>query len=125
MQSGGSVSVGNGKYAELQIAGSGDSNEKLDVQGGTVTVFNGVPTDNKIYFFKAGANSGYTAAMTQSAGTVTANGIQFGGSTGTCASSATLQLGTTREMAAPDCRGSPVNERSSTTKRYFPAGRRS
>ena len=94
VQTGGTVTIGSGKYGELQISGSATSNGKLDVQGGTVTVAAGVPAANKIYLFKSGSNSGYTATMTQSGGTVTANGIQFGGDTGTydAASSATLQL---------------------------------
>lgn len=94
VQTGGTVTIGNGKYGELQISGSATSNGKLDVQGGTVTIAAGVPAANKIYLFKGGANAGYAAAMTQSGGTVTANGIQFGGDTGSYdpASSATLQL---------------------------------
>ena len=50
---------------------------------------------NKIYFFKAGSiDAPYLARMSQSGGTVTANGIQFGGDSGTydSASSAVLQL---------------------------------
>jgi autotransporter-associated beta strand protein len=88
------MTVGSGKYGELQIAGSTDSNGKLDVQGGTVTIAAGVPAANKIYFFKNGSSSGYSATMTQSGGTVTANGIQFGGDTGTydAGSSASLTL---------------------------------
>ncbi|MCU0795185.1 MAG: autotransporter-associated beta strand repeat-containing protein [Akkermansiaceae bacterium] len=94
VQSGGTVTVGNGKYGELQISGSATSNGKFDVQGGTVTIANGVPAANKIYLFKNGANAGYTATMTQSGGTVTANGIQFGGdgSTYDATSAASLQL---------------------------------
>lgn len=94
VQTGGTVNIGNGKYGELQISGSATANGKLDVQGGSLTVFAGVPAANKIYFFKSGANSGYTATMTQSGGTVTANGIQFGSDTGTydAASAASLQL---------------------------------
>jgi fibronectin-binding autotransporter adhesin len=94
VQTGGTVTIGSGKYGELQISGSATSNGKLDVQGGTVTIAAGVPAANKIYFFKSGSNSGYTSAMTQSGGTVTANGIQFGGDTGTydASSSATLTL---------------------------------
>ena len=94
VQTGGTVSIGNGKYGELQIAGSATSNGKLNVQGGAFTIAAGVPAANKIYLFKNGSNAGYAAAMTQSGGTVTANGIQFGGDTGTydAASSATLAL---------------------------------
>lgn len=94
VQAGGTVSIGTNKYGELQISGSATSNGKLDVQGGTVTINTGVPVANKIYLFKNGSNSGYAATMTQSGGTVTPNGIQFGGDTGTydAASSATLSL---------------------------------
>lgn len=94
VRTGGTVTIGSGKYGELQIAGSATSNGKLDVQGGAVTIAAGVPTANKIYFFKNGSNPGYSAAMTQSGGSVTANGIQFGGDTGShdATSSATLQL---------------------------------
>jgi autotransporter-associated beta strand protein len=66
---------------EIRIGNTTASNGTLNVTGGTVTVGTG-STANKIYFYKAGSNSGFTATMTQSAGTVTANGIQFGGSTG-------------------------------------------
>ena len=69
------------RSGEIRIGNNTASNGTLNVTGGTVTVGTG-STANKIYFHKAGANSGFTAAMTQSAGTVTANGIQFGGSTG-------------------------------------------
>jgi autotransporter-associated beta strand protein len=94
VQTGGTVSIGNGKYGELQISGSATSNGKLDVQGGALTIAAGVPAANKIYLFKNGSSSGYAATMIQSDGTVTANGIQFGGDTGTydAASSATLAL---------------------------------
>lgn len=94
VQTGGTVTIGNGKYGELQISGSATANGKLDVQGGTVTIAAGVPAANKIYLFKGGANAGYAASVTQSGGTVTANGIQFGSDTGSYdpASSATLQL---------------------------------
>jgi autotransporter-associated beta strand protein len=80
---GGTVNIGNNKYGELQISGSATSNGKLDVQGGNVNVFAGVAAANKIYLFKNGSNAGYTSTMIQSGGTVTANGIQFGGATGT------------------------------------------
>ena len=114
VQTGGTVTIGSGKAGELQIAGSADSNGKLDVQGGTVTIAAGVPAANQIYLFKAGAAAGYAATMTQSGGTVTANGIQFGGTSGTydTTSSATLTLsggslyigaqGMTRGSAATD-----------------------
>jgi mannosyl-glycoprotein endo-beta-N-acetylglucosaminidase len=95
VQDGGTLSVGtiSDRSGEMRLANTATSNGKLDVQGGTVTVGTG-STTNQIYLFKAGANSGYTATMLQSGGTVTANGIQFGGTTGTynAASSAALQL---------------------------------
>ena len=69
------------RSGEIRIGNNTASNGTLNVTGGTVTVGTG-STANKIYFHKAGAGAGFTAAMTQSAGTVTANGIQFGGSTG-------------------------------------------
>ena len=66
---------------EIQIAKTAASNGTLNVSGGTVTIGTGAP-ENEIYFFKAGSSAGYAANMTQSGGTVTTNGIQFGGSTG-------------------------------------------
>jgi fibronectin-binding autotransporter adhesin len=95
VQSGATVNIGTtaSRAGELRIASDATSNGKLDVQGGSVTIGTG-DAANKIYLFKGGSGSGYTATMTQSGGTVTANGIQFGGSTGTydAASSASLQL---------------------------------
>jgi autotransporter-associated beta strand protein len=84
VQSGGIVNIGTtaSRAGELRIALDTTSSGKLDVQGGTVTIGTGDATNNKIYFFKSGSGAGYNATMTQSAGTVTANGIQFGGSTG-------------------------------------------
>ena len=117
VQTGGTVTIGSGKAGELQIAGTGASNGTLDVQDGTVTIANGT-TSNKIYLFKAGASAGFAATMTQSGGNVTANGIQFGGTTGiydlTSAASLTLSggnlyvglQGITRGSAATDL---PVN----------------
>ena len=79
----GTVNIGTtaSRAGELRIAYDNVSSGKLDVQGGTVNVGTGA-TANQIYFFKGGSGAAYTAAMTQSAGTVTANGIQFGGATG-------------------------------------------
>jgi fibronectin-binding autotransporter adhesin len=81
--SGGIMSVGTtaSRSGEIRIGNTTASNGTFNVSGGTVTVGTG-STTNKIYFFKAGSADGYTAAMTQSAGTATANGIQFGGGTG-------------------------------------------
>jgi len=91
----GTVNIGTtaSRAGELRIASDAVSSGKLDVQGGTVTIGTG-DTANKIYFFKGGPGSGYTATITQSGGTVTANGRQFRDTTGTydAASSATLQL---------------------------------
>ena len=96
VQNGATVNIGTtaSRAGELRIAGNNVANGKLDVQGGTVTIGTGDPGNNQIYFFKSGADAGYTATMTQSGGTVTANGIQFGFTSGTYdpASSATLQL---------------------------------
>ncbi len=94
VQAGGAVSIGISKYGELQISGSATSNGKLDVQGGALTIGAGVPASNKIYLFKNGSSADYAAVLTQSGGTVTANGIQFGGDNGSydAASSATLAL---------------------------------
>lgn len=119
VQAGGNLNVGNGvsKAGELRLAFDSASNGKLDVQGGSVVVgqlTGTVTAANQIYFFKAGSSSGYAAEMTQSGGSVTANGIQFGGSTGTYhpASAANLTLssgdfyvgaqGITRGSAAAD-----------------------
>jgi autotransporter-associated beta strand protein len=109
------LNVGNATEmaGELLIAYDNVSNGTLNVTGGAATVGTG-KTDNKIYFFKAGSGFGYTAKMTQSGGTVTANGIQFGGTSGTydAASTANLTLsggvlyvgaqGITRVSAAAD-----------------------
>jgi autotransporter-associated beta strand protein len=87
------VGTTGSRSGEIRIGNTAASNGTLNVSGGTVTVGTGSAA-NQIYFFKAGSDAGFTAAMTQSAGTVTTNGIQFGGSTGTYAagSSATLTL---------------------------------
>ena len=93
--SAGTMNVGTtaNRAGEIQIAKTGSSNGALNVSGGTVTVGTG-STSNKIYFFKAGSAAGYAANMTQSAGTVTTNGIQFGSNSGTydATSSANLTL---------------------------------
>jgi autotransporter-associated beta strand protein len=90
----GALVTGTGTaFGEIQIAKAAASNGTLNVSGGTVTVGSGT-ANNEIYFFKAGASAGYTANLTQSGGTVTANGIQFGGTAGTydANSSANLTL---------------------------------
>ena len=84
VKSGATVNVGttSSRSGEIRIAKTPESNGTLDVQGGTLTIGTG-NTANKIYFFKAGAiDAPYLASMTQSGGTVTANGIQFGGDSG-------------------------------------------
>jgi autotransporter-associated beta strand protein len=95
VQTGGTVNIGTtaSRAGELRIGQNSAASGKLDVQGGTMTIGTG-DAANKIYFFKSGSGANYTATMTQSGGTVTANGIQFGGSSGTydIASSATLTL---------------------------------
>ena len=85
----GIVNVGTtaSRSGEIRIGNTTTSKGSLNVTGGTVTVGTG-STANKIYFHKAGSGA-FTAAMTQSAGTVTANGIQFGGSTGATTYNAT------------------------------------
>lgn len=95
VQDGATVNIGTtaSRAGELRIGASTNASGKFDVQGGAVTIGTGA-TANKIYFFKAGSSAGYTATMTQSGGTVTANGIQFCEVPATLdlASSATLQL---------------------------------
>ncbi len=94
VQTGGTVDIGTtaSKFGNLYISQTSDSSGRLDVQGGTVTIGTSDPL-NQIIFFQAGSTAGYTATMTQSGGTVTANGIQFGGGSGAYAGSgATLQL---------------------------------
>jgi autotransporter-associated beta strand protein len=96
VKSGATVSVGTtaDRSGEIRISNTPESNGTLDMQGGTLTVGTG-DTANKIYFFKAGTiDAPYLARMSQSGGTVTANGIQFGGASGAydAASSAALQL---------------------------------
>ena len=118
VKTGGTVNVGTtaGNSGYLAIVGDGDNGcGLLDVQGGALTVGTGNAA-NKLYFFEDGARAGKTATMTQSGGTVTAQGIQFGStsysSTHNPTASATLQLtggylyigslGITRGAAAAD-----------------------
>lgn len=96
LKNGATVNVGtaSGRSGEIRIANSPESNGTLDVQGGTLTIGTGDPA-NKIYFFKSGTiDAPYLARLNQSGGTVIANGIQFGGDSGTYdpASSAVLRL---------------------------------
>lgn len=116
LQTGATMNVGTtaSRSGEIRISRTPESNATLDVQGGTLNIGNG-DVANKIYFFKEGASDDfYLARMTQSGGTVIANGIQFGGDSGTydSASSAVLELsggslyvgaeGITRGSAAGD-----------------------
>jgi fibronectin-binding autotransporter adhesin len=82
---GGTLNVGtvSDRAGELLIASTANSNGTLNVTPNGTVKIGTTRAANKIYFFKNGSNSGFTAAMTQSGGTVTANGIQFGGTTGT------------------------------------------
>ncbi|MGA0846908.1 MAG: hypothetical protein ACO3RV_10220, partial [Luteolibacter sp.] len=102
------------RSGEIRIASTSESNGTLDVQGGILTV-GSASSQNKIYFFKAGASDApYLARMLQSGGTVITNGIQFGGDVGTYdpTSSAFLHLsggslyvgagGITRGLAADE-----------------------
>ncbi|MCB1130066.1 MAG: autotransporter-associated beta strand repeat-containing protein [Verrucomicrobiae bacterium] len=96
VKDGATVDVGTtaNRSGEIRIANTSESNGTLDVQGGTLTIGTGAAA-NKLYFVKAGATDApYLALMSQSGGTVTANGIQFGGDSGTydSASSAVLNL---------------------------------
>jgi autotransporter-associated beta strand protein len=95
VSSAGIMNVGTtaSRSGEIRIGNTSASNGTLNVSGGTVTVGDG-STTNQIYFFKAGAEASRSATMTQSNGTVTTNGIQFGGSSGTydATSSASLTL---------------------------------
>ena len=81
-----------GTYGAIRIGNDKASNGTFNVTGGTVTVGTGA-VGNKIYFFaNNGSDAGYTATMNQSAGTVTANGIQFGSATGTYSTSSAANL---------------------------------
>jgi autotransporter-associated beta strand protein len=80
-----------GTFGAIRVGNTGASNGTFNVTGGTVTVGTGA-VGNKIYFFNNGSDSGYTATMNQSAGTVTANGIQFGSTTGTYSTSSAANL---------------------------------
>lgn len=89
-----SVGTTSGRSGEIRVANTPESNGTLEVQGGTLTVGTG-STSNKIYFFKAGTSDApYQARMIQTGGAVIANGIQFGGDSGTYdpSSPADLQL---------------------------------
>jgi autotransporter-associated beta strand protein len=75
----GLVNIGTTSSGRINIVSNdGDSNGVLDVQGGTLTVGTG-NASNRIYLFGSGANASKTSTFKQSGGTVTAQGIQFGG----------------------------------------------
>jgi len=86
VQSGGTVIVANqgNRQGEILVSKTSNANGLLDVQGGSVNVGVGSSSvSNQIYLFKNGAASGYSSRFTQSGGEVLANGIQFGGASGT------------------------------------------
>lgn len=93
VQNGGTVNIGTNGVGQISIACDDNSNGKLDVQGGAVTVGtnNGI---SQIYFYPSGVdNAALTAVMTQEGGTVMAQGIQFGAASGTyAAATASLTL---------------------------------
>jgi autotransporter-associated beta strand protein len=92
---GGTVNVGlTDRQGLIRISNTPTSNGKLDIQSGALTVGTG-KTTNQITLFENGSSAAAAATMTQSGGTVTANGIQFGGGivdTYDASSSATLIL---------------------------------
>jgi autotransporter-associated beta strand protein len=92
---GGTVNVGlTDRQGLIRISNTATSNGKLDIRSGALTVGTG-KTTNQITLFENGASAFYSATMTQSGGTVTTNGIQFGGGivdTYDASSSATLSL---------------------------------
>ncbi|MGA0845655.1 MAG: beta strand repeat-containing protein, partial [Luteolibacter sp.] len=85
-----STATTSGRAGEIRISNSATSNGTLNVQGGTFNV-SGMAS-NQIYLFKNGASEGFSASMTQSGGTVTTNGIQFGGASGTYDAGSTANL---------------------------------
>ena len=88
------VGVTANTSGELWIASDNNSNGTLNVSGSSAVTVGTGKADNKIYFFRNGAGAGNSSNLTQSGGTVTANGIQFGGAAGTydATSSANLTL---------------------------------
>ena len=91
VQAGGTVNIGTTKAGELWLARTADSNALLDMQGGNLTVGTALNT-NAIRLFRAGANAGTSASITQSGGTVTTRGLEFGGTTGTYDASVLAKL---------------------------------
>lgn len=119
----GTMNVGTtaSRAGEIRIGNTNASNGTLNVSAGTVTVGTGSAA-NQIYFFKAGSGASRTASMTQSGGTVTTNGIQFGGSTGattydgTSAANLTLSGGTLYVGAQGITKGSDASTLSTTIR---------
>jgi autotransporter-associated beta strand protein len=115
------VGITTSRAGEIRIGNTTASNGTLNVSGGTVTIGTGSAA-NQIYFFKAGSGAGFTAAMTQSAGTVTTNGIQFGGSTGlttynaTSSTALTLSGGNLYIGAAGISKGTDATSLTTTIK---------
>lgn len=94
VQTGGVVDIGvtANRSGKLNIVSNdGNGSGLVDVQGGSLTVGTG-KAENQIYLFAAGANNSKTATLQQSGGTVTSQGIQFGGSAGTYDAGALAKL---------------------------------
>ncbi len=97
VKTGGTLNVGTvaTQYGNLYIAGSDTSaSGKLDVQGGHLTIGTS-QAGNILNFFNpgtAGSGANQAATMTQSGGTVTLNGIRFGGTGGTYNASSLAKL---------------------------------
>ncbi len=94
VQTGGVVDIGvtANRSGKLNIVSNdGNGSGLVDVQGGSLTVGTG-KAENQIYLFAAGADNLKTATLQQSGGTVTSQGIQFGGSSGTYNAGALAKL---------------------------------
>lgn len=84
VRDGGTVNIGTKATGRLVLVGAASTGTGvLDIQGGNLTVGTADPV-NQIYFFSSGCSAPTNAAiMQQSGGTVTTQGIQFGGTKGT------------------------------------------
>ncbi len=100
VQAGGAINIGTVGAGRLFLTGGVANNNfssaLIDVQGGALTVGAGGSTHN-ITFFNNGSLANRTAVLKVSGGTVTSNGIQFGGPTAgsttyDATSSAAIQL---------------------------------
>jgi hypothetical protein len=100
VQAGGAINIGTVGAGRLFLTGGVANNNfssaLVDVQGGSLTVGAGGSTNN-ITFFNNGSLANRTAVLKVSGGTVTSNGIQFGGPTAAATtydatSSAAIQL---------------------------------